>query len=60
MYVFNLSRDAIDSIRQAAKIAIDQGKSLRFAYDDQTIKFKLGEGVWSPPLPIISETDVPR
>lgn len=50
MQIINLSPDAIIYLAEAATRADAEGRRLRVAIDGDGFKFKVGEGMWSPPF----------
>lgn len=50
MQIIKLSPEAIVYLAEAATRADAEGKSLRVAVQGDTFKYKVGEGMWSPPF----------
>ena len=49
MQIVELSSMDILALAEAVTRAEAQGRTFRVAIDDGTFKYKVGEGMWSPP-----------
>ena len=50
MNIINLSTDAILHLAEAATRADAEGRRLRVCVEGHAFKYKVGEGMWSPPF----------
>lgn len=62
MIIVQLTGEAIDALREAIDDATDSGRTLRLAVAGpaDTLSVKVGEDMWSRPLPVADESSGPR